>query len=213
MENFTQTIDATVHPARLPWYLISDSWLPTFTFLALIVAFVVPWVANCLNNRPRKSKLKVTGKSVVDQANESYDPDIVDTHLVGRLVIQNKGRYIARSVEASLEKIICEGEDRRNFFPVPLFWTHGQVNKGIIRDIYPNQTVYLDVFEYIWDSLQGESMARFSLGAGRDIENLSFVSVGKSNLLLKLYQESGQVDKIRLEISWEGKGEPEMTIL
>ncbi len=201
------------HQAQNPWYLLPDSWLPSITLFAVAIALATPWIVNWLNNKPKNSKLKVLGVSVVDQANETHDPDYQVDHHVGRLIIKNGGKFIAKSTEAFLEEIVFEGEERNDFFSVPLIWTHSQIVKDYARDIHPNQTVYLDVLSYSSDSRLGEPLAQFSIGAGKDVDNLSYVCVGRSKILVRMYQESGQVDEVNLEIDWDGDKAPKMTIV
>lgn len=212
MRHFFHAYSTSPHQAQATWYLIPDSWLPTITLFAVAIALATPWIVNWLNNRPKNSKIRVLNVSIVDQANEAYDDDQMNHH-VGRLVIKNEGKFIAKSIEASLEKIVFDEQERKDFFPVPLIWTHSQPNKATARDIYPNQTVYLDVLFYFSESRSGDALAQFAIGAGKDVENLSYVCVGKSNILIKLYQESGQVDEVSLQIDWDGNSAPKMILL
>ncbi len=186
-----------------------------WTFSAVAVALVSPWIVNWLNNKPKRSQLSVEETSVINQSNDesSYGASPFN---VGRIIIKNKGKYKARLVEAYIEKIIFNKENRKDFFPVPLFWTHGQLNKGgaTVRDIYPNQTVYLDVFNHVFDdSYVGDNSVLFAGAAGQGIDNLIRVNLGESVVLIKLYQESGQVDDIFLKLNWDGKETPTLAII
>jgi len=171
------------------------------TFLAVCVALATPWIINWLTNRPKKSKLVFVQTNVIDQ---SPDPNIFDfldgTPLnIGRLVIRNDGRYIAENVEAYIDRIKYNGEFRANYIPMPLRWTHGELNKegSTMRNIYPHQTVYLDIFDHVVDeSYVGNTSVIFSVLSGRNVDDLSKMNIGRSELYIKLYQASGQVDEI-----------------
>lgn len=108
------------------------------------------------------------------------------------------------------------GNERGDFIPMPLVWTHGHLNKNgpTIRDIYPNQTVYLDVFNHIYDNgYADDNIVSFAVATGHNTDNLSGVTSGQSKILIKLYQESGQVTKICLKVNWDGKNVPELSII
>ena len=194
---------------NVPFYLTQGFW----TFVAVLVALVSPWIVDSLNKRIKKSRLKYVGISIVNQHNDDGNPYNPGPFDVGRVALENTGKHKARSVEAYLEKIISEGKERPDFFPVPLSWTHGELNKGglSVRDIYPNQTVYLDIFNYVFDpEVVGDSAAFFAVAAGQGVDNLSRMNHGESKILVKFYQESGQVDRLWLDISWDLVSIPSM---
>lgn len=199
----------------MPFYNTIEFWTAAATVVALFMPLTVLW----LSNRTKKSKLVVIGSSVINQDPASEEADKVRPRLmnVGRVIIRNDGKYKASLVEAYIEKIIFDNEERVDFFPMPLFWTHGQLNKKYgptVRDVYPNQTVYLDIFNHIYDDgYVGESIVSFAVAAGTQIENLSRMNLGESEILVRLYQESGQVDEIRLKLKWDGKNAPTINIL
>lgn len=190
-------------------------WLTAIgTVGAVIVALGVNW----WNNKPKKSNLIVKGISIVNQDNAETEEEKNSPRLlsVGRIIIHNNGKYKASSVEACIEKIYFEGKEREDFFPMPLVWTHGQLNKKghTIRDIYPNQTVYLDIFNQIYDNYYvGENIVKLAVAAGLDNDNLSGMNLGESELLIKLYQESGQVNEIHLKTVWDSKNIPTISIV
>lgn len=132
-------------------------WLTAFgTIGAAIVALFIPFVVILINNLPKKSNLKVIGTSVINQDTAENEIEENSRRIlnVGRLIIKNKGKFKAAAVEVSIEKIIFEEKEREDFVPVPLTWTHGHLNKdgSIHRGIYKNQTVYLDIFNHIYDN-------------------------------------------------------------
>lgn len=196
-----------------PFYFSQEFW----TALAVIIALFTPWIVNWLTNRPRESKLFFKDTSVVSQDNNpDAEEDFARLLKVGRLIIKNEGKYIAKSVEAYIDRIKFDGELRDDFFPMSLFWTHGQLNKSgpTIRDIYPNQTVYLDLFNYLYDpEYVGNSSVIFAVAAGQGVDNLWRMNLGESELFIKLYQESGQVDNVCIKAVWDGKDVPTISII
>lgn len=196
-----------------PFYLSQEFW----TALAVIVALFTPWIVNWLNGRPRKSKLVFKNTSVVNQdLNPDTDEDLVRLLNVGRLIIKNEGKYIAKSAEVYVDRIKWDNEFRDDFFPMPLFWTHGQLNKNgpTVRDIYPNQTVYLDIFNYLYDSnYTANSSVVFAVATGQGVDNLWRMNLGESELFIKFYQESGQVDEVCIKANWDGRNIPTISIV
>lgn len=195
-----------------PFYFTQEFWTAAATIVALFMPLLVIW----LNNRPKKSNLVFEGTSIVHQDSMPEEEHVRKLLDVGRLIITNKGGNKARMVEAYIDKIISDGDEREDFFPMPIVWTHGQLNKNgpTIRDIYPNQTVYLDVFDYFLDpGYVGNSSVLFAVAAGHGVDNLSKMNSGESEILIKFYQESGQVDQVWINAHWNGKSVPEIKIL
>lgn len=189
------------------------TWL--LGFGTIVVALGIPFLVEYLRRRPYKSNLVVKDVIVINQDNdpENYEPKVLD---VARIAIKNTARFKAKSVEAYIEKIVWDGEVRKDFIPMPLFWTHGQLSKSgpTVRDIYPNQTVLLDILQNILDpEYVGERSVRFAVAAGQNIDTLSRVNLGESELLIKIYQESGQVNEMRLKIVWDTKSTPQVSII
>lgn len=194
------------------FFLTQTFW----TFMVFIAAVITPWIVNWLNNRPKNSNLVWKNVSVIHQDSDPDNSHMAKLYDVGRIVLKNNGKFIAKSVEAYIEKIIWDEEERKDFIPMPLIWTHGELNaKGLtVRDIYPNQTVYLDIFNHIFDpDYTGESSVIFSIATGTNYEDLSKLNIGKSELLIRLYQESGQINKVWLNVIWDGKSVPKIFII
>ena len=178
----------------------------TLTLIAVVVALGLgvfgPYIAEWWREKIEKSNLIVLGDEALITNQENFDPD---NHLVPgqvlnvvRLAITNDANFKAKSVEANIEEIEWDSEKRKDFIPMPLLWTHRQS----IRDIYPHQTVYLDIL-YIRHNpeLVGEQDILFAVATGQDIDNLSkFNPYGESKISIKLYQESGQITMIRANI-------------
>lgn len=191
-----------------------EFWTAAATLVALFVPLYILW----FTNQPKKSKINVKGVSIVNQDPASDEAEKQTRRLlnVGRIILKNEGKYIASSVEAYIEKIIFMGQEREDFFPVPLFWTHGQLNKNgpTIRDIYPNQVVYLDLFNHIYDDEYiNDNVVVFAVAAGLGVDQLSKMNLGTSELTIKLYQESGQVVTLLVEAKWDQKGAPSLRLL
>jgi hypothetical protein len=169
---------------------------------ALIIAiFTEPF----LNKFVRKTKLKVKGVTSHIQGKGDL--------FVHRLLIKNEGNYRAKDVEVNVEQIYDGDEKRKNFLPAPLGWTHSHaVNGGqVARDIHPNQSVYLDICNYI-NRKEGDVL-RLSLKAGQEIEDFCTLKLGSTKLELKAYQDSGQTVEIILIIDWNGKNNPSIRLL
>lgn len=93
-----------------------------------------------------RPKIEVSGYAPFKQA---------DNLKVWRLSLKNTGNDIAYNVQANTISIFDKGEERRNFLPIPLRWTHlNQLQMD--RNILPGQTVYLDIFEDVSNDLNEE---------------------------------------------------------
>jgi len=217
-EYFQQFIELFKAFVQTPLYLRPEFWSAAATFLAVTVALFTPFLVKHLDERPKKSKFlfknfKYTSQDAIKPWDEDEDPDRLLG--LGRLIITNEGRHIAKTVEACVDRIVYEGQDRSDFIPMPLVWTHGQLSKsGLhVRDVYPGQTVYLDFFRLYRDSIYaGNQDVQFAVATGTEFENLSGMNVGESFVYIKLYQESGQVDEVCLRCICESGKVPLVTI-
>jgi len=197
----------------MEFYKTSEFWTAAAVFVALFMPLFILW----WNSRPKKSKLVIKGSSIVNQdiaedENEKQQRRLLN---VGRIIISNEGKYIAKSVEAFIETIEWDDKEREDFFPMPLHWTHGQLNeKGPTkRDIYPNQTVFLDFFNHIFDSYYVGDPVLFAVAAGLEVDNLSKMNIGTSFVKIKMYQESGQVLTFFVKAEWDGKTVPKISVI
>jgi len=133
-----------------PFYLLPEFWT---LVVALCIGIFSPIFTEWLTRRPKKSNLVVIKViTIIQENNNEIEPK--PPLEVSRLVIENKGKHTARIVEAYIENISDNGEIRKNFIPMPLMWTHGQLfhdGWATSRDIYPNQTVYLDILNYVYN--------------------------------------------------------------
>lgn len=175
---------------------ISNNLSDWLTLLAIIAALVVPFLQYCLLNRIKKSKLTIEKSYICNQDNDE------NAYYMGRLIIKNGGKFIAKSVEPYIENIEASKE-KQFFFPIPLKWTHSELNEKnpSVRDIYPNQSVYLDLFYYI----KPYKEAKFIITAGKGLAELEDVAVGVNKVNIIFYQKNGQVDKFSLEVVWSDR--------
>lgn len=126
---------------------------------------------------------------------------------VWRLQLVNKGRYPARNVRADVERLLSESS-QRTIVVSPLNWAH---NPGDIytRDIFPNQTAYLDIcVAYITPCYDPEHF-KLSNNLVHTIDESSSIYKGETRVDIGLYQESGQRVKIELKIDWDGSYQKE----
>ncbi len=214
LKEISESLKIIAEQGNKPFYFTQEFWTASATLTALFVPLIIIW----LSNKPKKSLLVPKGLSIVNQDRADDDSEKNQRRLlnVGRLILENKGKYKAKSVEVYLEQIVSNGEVRKDFFPIPLKWTHGQLNKSgvTVRDVYPNQTVYLDIFNHIYDdSFVGDHIVKFAVAAGNDVVNLSRVATGESEVFIKIYQESGQVFPIHLKIDWDVRTVPKLSII
>lgn len=186
-----------------PFYLFPEFWT---VLVALLIGIASPIFTEWLTRRPKKSELVVEGVRTITQENNSAMEAIPPLEAT-RLVITNKGRHKANAVEAYIQAVFDEGEERKDFIPMPLMWTHGHLahNGSVtVRDIYPNQTVYLDVLNTIYDPLYvGDMSTLFATPTGTETDTLSKIVRGNSKITITLYQESGQVNVVKLDVYWD----------
>ncbi len=137
-------------------------------------------------------------KSVLGPVNQSG----IDYY---RMLLTNTGRGRARNVEAVVSKVATDDKARQNYLPSPLRWTH-QPNPVTVRNIQKNQPVYLDLVEFKQEG--NKHILRLLSPQIMDLENLALLSKGRSEISLDLYQSSGQVVSVKVELSWDGKNPP-----
>lgn len=116
-----------------------------------------------------------------------------------RLVILNDSDYLAKNVEINTEQVFDYDNTIRDFIPAPLRWTHGS---DYPRDIFPHQTVYLDICEV---KQEQNKFITLTLPHLAGLDEMLIIKKGRTKLVLKYYQENGQTGIIKLEIKWNGK--------
>ena len=173
------------------------------TLIAILVAVSSGYFAEQWKRFAQRTSLIIVDEEAV--CTPQIDLNSQPTFLSGqnkvltafRIPIKNTGDYIARSVEASIEEVYFEGKKRTSFISMPLVWTHGSSR----RDIYPNQTVYLDLLYERDNPALVHTDICFAVGAGQDIELLSRPEVGgDSVIVVKIYQITGDVLSVNLLI-------------
>lgn len=175
------------------------------TLIASMTALVIAIFSEpFLNKFIRKTKLTV--KEVTSHIQGNGDL------IVYRLLIKNESIYRARDVAVDVERIYDSGKLRSNFLPVPLGWTHSHAIGGsVMRDIHPDQSVYLDICNYI--KKKEGVVLRLSLKAGSEIKDFCQLEIGSTKIELKAYQNSGQTVVITLLIEWDGWNNPTISLI
>jgi hypothetical protein len=129
---------------------------------------------------------------------------------VSRLLLQNEGSASAREVEAFVDKVLDGGQERENFIPVPLHWTHGQAKEGsaYVSDIHVGQQRLLDLVQVERSSYPGGHSLTLRLcvvkAAGRH-PDLSRLIAGRTDLGIALYNASGKTTRLQVQVDWDGK--------
>lgn len=180
------------------------SWFD-YKVLALIIPFIsaliVVYIAHRLSRRPKKTNLVIKGASAYQQ----------DTCYMGRLIIKNESNVRAVNVEAYVESVINNGNKINNYLPIPLRWTHSDLNKSksmVLRDVSGNQSVFLDIYYYGPYPHPNESIKLVIFSTLYEIKYCD-IKPGITDLYINLYQESGQVVPAKVTISWEEGKLPE----
>ncbi|MBI2611690.1 hypothetical protein HYW54_03015 [Candidatus Gottesmanbacteria bacterium] len=116
-----------------------------------------------------------------------------------RLELLNDSNYIAKNVEIYIQEVYDNGANfRKNFIPSPLRWTHRDSKP---RNIFPHQTVLLDLFEIKFRKLEPVVLAAPNL---EGLKNIRDLRAGKMLLILKYFQQNGQTGHFEVKIEWNG---------
>ncbi len=196
-------------------------WSGIAVIVSLVLALFIPWFSEWWRRRPKKTDLRF---------DEAPVPSIIRAEIekgkagyyIGRLAIKNQSNNVAVSVEASVMSIIENGAPREGFLPRPLSWTY--INNGTRRDIHGNQVVYVDVIVYtpedadILYPTMPRRIRRFHLATpvlGSWEKRFGMLSSEKTTeLVISVYQESGQVITTKAQIIWNDKDlAPELRIV
>jgi hypothetical protein len=164
---------------------------------ALIIALFSPYIIERWKRKFKKSNIDVIDILEIHQ-NSKYN---------GRLIIKNNSKARALNVEAYVEYISDNGKLREGFLPVPLNWTHGHLTNSLnSRYINGYQTVHLDI--YCFDSVNKKVLLQTPI----NIAQFNEIKNGKTELRIKLYQESGDVVPRKVIVTWDGQGLPQSTL-
>jgi len=200
----TQISQTLAKPAE-PWAWSWTAVASIATALAVIVALATPWIMHWLGRRPKKSNLIAEDARMNKQIGEEEKRHPEKKYYVGRMAIKNGDNGLkAVAVEAYIEEVKDDGKIRTNFLPLPLQWTHGHLSQNrSMRNIHTNQTVYLDICDFRTSSNpMSEASINITAAAGGEVSNFSTIKAEETELLIRLYQESGQVKDISLKIIW-----------
>lgn len=139
--------------------------------------------------------------------------------IVYRLLISNEGNHKAQDVEVTVEKLFEDNNERKNFLPVPLGWTHAgaYLKSPVVRDIHLKQPVYLDLCEFIYPQRDGQGVTdavlRLRAEAGQEIPDFNRLKKGKTRLMLKAYQADGKPLPVNVNIEWDGNNKPKINLI
>ena len=188
---FLQQIATNLEPLKALSQHPQIQFMPQFmaSAFAIVTALVIVYFMEPWKRWFQKSKI-VAEKVIPKYQNGQY---------LYRLILTNKSNYVAKNVEIEVEDVYDDGgEPRANFVAAPLRWTHRSATP---RDIYPHQTVYLDICE-----VRQEQNKFITLTAPHimDLPEMVTIRMGKTKVKLKYYQEDGQTGVITLEINWNG---------
>jgi hypothetical protein len=186
LNQISQSLERIASQGEKPFYFTSEF----ITAIGILVAILLPWLLYLKEHKQKRSKLIFVEEVISQDSNP-------DTKMeMGRLIIANQGNK-AVAVEAYIEKI----EGRKDFIAMPLAWTHRPAD--IARDIYYHQTVRLDIFKFFSNPTNTYDSILLQVTVGAGVKNLSEINPGKSEFLLRIYQENGQVDEVTLVLDWK----------
>ena len=160
------------------------------TFIASATAlFIAGGGGRWLINKAYKPNLKVTGNI------QRY----MQALQMWRIAITNEGNDTAKNVQAMVTRFIEGGQDRENFVPMPLAWTH---QEEVSIDIHPEQTVYLDIIEHHTNTSDKKANLASPRGHGvpdfRDLKESEQITT----LEITFYGNRGRLFKTYIDISW-----------
>lgn len=187
---------------------ISDVWayLSNPNNITGIIALLIAIFSEPFKKWWHKSSLSFAQPLMVKQTS---------TLQVCRIPIRNSGikafTYTAQDVEVNVEEIYDNGEKRSDFVPSPLRFTHQNTS----RNIAVNQTVLLDLFEWISSTQRKNANSSIKIAAPNinGLPDMPYIETGTTILHLHLFQQSGQDIKRRVKIVWNGSDPPETTIV
>lgn len=114
-----------------------------------------------------------------------------------RLKFLNDGGSIAEDVIVYVEKVKDNGITRQDFLPVPLCWTH---DGRYFRNFAPHEIWYLDLCRK--NDISDRNKPVLVLAAGQQVPVYEDIEEGKTSLVVKLSQKSGQIRNYRINLLW-----------
>jgi hypothetical protein len=188
----------------LNWYKSPEAWTAVGTIFlglsAVVVALLSEWFKSL-----HKPKLIPASTNIIEQ--QTYLKLI-------RLTVKNSSYICANSVEANITKKRDPDGLLPKYIPLPLFWTHSQLQKNpLYRDIYPQQECNLDIANLIIPA-DAPPLLQLALSAGREISKWSIIKPGITYIVLELNEKRGAFLKADIEINWNGtRDDPKITII
>lgn len=115
-----------------------------------------------------------------------------------RLKFLNDGGSVAKDVMVYVERIKDNGKVRQDFLPVPLSWTH---NGRYWRNFAPHEIWYLDLCRK--NDITDHNKPVLVLAAGQQVPVYEDIEEGKTTLVVKLSQKSGQIKNYKIDLQWQ----------
>ena len=167
--------------------------------LASVIALVIALFSEPFKKIWRRTKLDVSKDIVM---NKQGNGDSIHY----RLLVSNIGNYVAEDVEAYIIKV----SNKDNFLPVPLAWTHARayMTAGVYRNIQPHQPVLLDFCEFT----KSRNLLKFRLAAGEEVADFCILDGTNRNIILEIYQKSGEKTSVRLKLDWKAGNNPSFSL-
>ena len=182
-------IKYTLPGSHAEWLGILGTLTASITALAIAI-----WGERLKNWGGYKPVIVLIDKFENTQENEAHQKQ---GHT--RLVFENIGRGTAEEVEAYVTKIYDNNNERRNFLPVPLSWTH---DGRSVRNFHVNQFRYLDFCRI--DNIEDKKFTpNLVLVAGAGIPAYQKIEVSTNRIELTLFQKSQQKGKYEIDVEWE----------
>lgn len=178
-------------------YSIPSSW-PEFltaigTILAAVIALIVALWGETLKKLFYMSDMKLI--EYHENLQTSRD-DVTQGHT--RLKFLNDGGSVAEDVIVYVSEIIEQGSPRPEFLPVPLSWTH---DGRYIRNFAPHEIWYLDLCRK--NNIEDGNKPVLVLAAGQQVPTYEDINEGKTTLIIRLSQKSGQIRDYQIDLFWK----------
>lgn len=196
---------------------LEKSWLDkwVFPFLPLILSVLAIFIAT-YNDDIKQWRRKRNSFFQVKVANDGklYKQEKSDGKIdyVGRIEIENTGKFKMEDVQIDVIRIYENEEKRKNFLQSPLNWTHSEIFSGDknyrpVRSIHPGQKVSLDILNFNKEKNSNERTLRLVVLGGKHIDDFSKLKESENEIELKLYQKSGKTETIKLKILFQKEQE------
>jgi len=162
------------------------------TILAAIVALVLGLWGKTLNQLFYKSDMQLIDTHHNRQTSRGGS---IQGHT--RLKFLNDGGSVAENVMVYVESIKDNGIIRQDFLPVPLSWTH---DGRYWRNFAPHEIWYLDLCRK--NDISDRNKPVLVLASGQQVPIYEDIEEGKTTLVVKLSQKSGQIRNYKINLLW-----------